>query len=344
MGSDRALINRRNVKADPEDAYRPDRDFLEIVIKARVITAVHLVIGFDNKEGQPNKCPLPDNIASQSKQLKLSYLMKAALLIVDKFVFGDDSFNRLLESVLTNQQMQDAQDQQPRTPDGRFPCRFPGCRFSFKYDGASRRRHELTHDPPPEIPASSVTKKPSSNSQSSEAKNVGCKGENDDDVYNYNCALLADGLLFLNFLDAVKEGDGKRLMKQYQYMMLYCRADGQGSPKYALECLYQSFLVEALLSPRDCERFIWNRSVNTYGGTGNNMAHDLEVEHSNRFVKTSIMNLGPNVSEKSVTRICQSEKAVRSILSNVDKSLCCVTKSGKHTKSSEAGGLNELVV
>jgi hypothetical protein len=83
-----------------------------------VITAAHLVIGFDNKEGQPKKCPLSDNIASKSKQL-----------IVDTFLFADDFFNRLLDSVLNNQQMQDAQDEQPRTPDGRFPCRFPGCRF-----------------------------------------------------------------------------------------------------------------------------------------------------------------------------------------------------------------------
>ena len=56
-----------------------------------------------------------------------------------------------------------------------------------------------------------------------------------DDVFNYNCALLADGLFFLNFLDAVSEGDGFRLITQYKYMMLYCRADGHHSNKYALE-------------------------------------------------------------------------------------------------------------
>ena len=31
--------------------------------------------------------------------------------------------------------------------------------------------------------------------------------EDSDDVYNYNCALVS-GLLFMNFLDAIAEGDG----------------------------------------------------------------------------------------------------------------------------------------
>ena len=53
-------------------------------------------------------------------------------------------------------------------------------------------------------------------------------------MYNYNCALLADGLFFVNFLEAIKVGDGLKLMRQYKYMLLYCRADGQGSNKYAV--------------------------------------------------------------------------------------------------------------
>ena len=46
----------------------------------------------------------------------------------------------------------------------------------------------------------------------------------DDDVYNYKCALLADCFLFFNFLDAIKEGDEERIMLQYKYIMLYCKA------------------------------------------------------------------------------------------------------------------------
>ncbi|CAH3030532.1 unnamed protein product [Porites evermanni] len=45
--------------------------------------------------------------------------------------------------------------------------------------------------------------------------------------------------LFFNFLNAIKEGGGAWIMRQYKYIMLYCKADGSHSTKYALECLYQ---------------------------------------------------------------------------------------------------------
>ena len=149
-----------------------------------------------------------------------------------------------------------------------------------------------------------------------------------DDVYNYNCALLADALFFLNFLDTVSEGDGFRLITQYKYMMLYCRADGHHSNKYALECLYQAFCVNALLSPRDCERFVWNRSVNNKGGRGKNIPLDLEVEHSNLFNKAAIRNLGANVTEKAVQRIGFSEGGTANMTASVDESLNRLIGSG----------------
>ena len=64
-------------------------------------------------------------------------------------------------------------------------------------------------------------------------------------------------------------------------MLLFCKADGQASNKYALESLYQSFLVHSVLSPRESERLVWNLGVNNKGGRGNNIPSDLEVEHSN---------------------------------------------------------------
>ena len=110
MYSDRTLINRRNVKAEPQSAYRPDRDFLEIVIKSRVIAAAMLQLGFTGKCSQPSKFPLPDNLHKQSK---LQYLHNAAALILDKFVFDDKSVNELLDQILTMQQRQDTADEQP---------------------------------------------------------------------------------------------------------------------------------------------------------------------------------------------------------------------------------------
>ena len=104
----------------------------------------------------------------------------------------------------------------------------------------------MTHNPLPvsSCDASSSASQPSSSMLRESSKSTSSKDKPDDDVYNYNCALLADGLVFLNFLDAVSEGDGLRLMRQYKYMLLYYRADGHHSNKYSSECLYQSFCIK----------------------------------------------------------------------------------------------------
>ena len=125
--------------------------------------------------------------------------------------------------------------------------------------------------------------------------------------------------------------------------MLYCKADGTHSTKYSLECLYQFFLVYALLSPRDSERIIWNRSVNNHGKKGANIPLHEATEHSNNFVKQSIKNLGPNLTEQVISRICKAESSTSSILQNLDKSLQRHGRSGKNSQPSEERDLNELI-
>ena len=273
------------------------------------------VLGFENKSGQPKNFPLPEDLDDESKLSKQQYLHKAAGKIVDELVFTHSSVEKAISDCIS------IQDNSER----RFPCRFPGCPQTFKYDGKRRQTHEMSHDPPP-IPEQQPP-----------------KSGPEDDIYSYNCAFLEEGLFFMNFLDAVKEGDGARIVRQYKFLLLLCKADGQHSTKYALECLYQAFLIESLLSPREKERFVWNRSVNTSGGVGKNVPLDLDVEHSNRFLKQSIKNLGPNITEKAISRICHAEAGARCITDNIDTCVRKITMSGKHTQSSVEKDLMTLL-
>ena len=128
--------------------------------------------------------------------------------------------NDLVNHVVTEEERDEILNRQELTPEGRFPCRYPGCERSFKYNGKSRRTHELTHDPPVQIEDEATLLFSSTpNPTPSECKQV-------DDVFNYNCALLTDGFLFFNFLDAIKEGDGLRIMNeavQVYYAVLQIR-------------------------------------------------------------------------------------------------------------------------
>ena len=161
-------------------------------------------------------------------------------------------------------------------------------------------------------------------------------------MFNYNAAILSEGLFFLNFLDAVSEGDGMRIIRQYKYLMLLCKADDPHSVKYALERLYQLILTNSL-SEKEAEIFVWNRTVNNHGGRGNNTLHDLEVEHSNNFNKQGYGNLRVNLTEKAVTRICQAEKPIKAVIGMVDKILQRSIRSGKHVQHFPVVDQDELV-
>lgn len=339
MYSDRSLINRRNVTSDAKNSYRANRDFLMTIIKSRVVVGAMKVIGFKSKDGNPENFPLPNNPDAMTKAEKLNYLLELSAKIVDELVYTNRSVEIVTSGLIKEQQIAEIKKNQNLTADGRFPCRFPGCKRSFKYDGRSRRNHEQLHGL--QTPDTRDYELEDRTNASATPDAPGMHMINDD-IFSYNCALLTDGLFFLNFLDAIKEGDGARLMRQYKYLMLYCKADSHSS-KYALECLHQLFTTMALLSPRDSERFVWNRFVNNANMRGTNIPLDLDVEHSNNVVKQGIKNLGPNLTEKSISRICNAESATRTITEKLDAALQQLKKSGRHANVSTNKDVEVLI-
>jgi len=96
------------------------------------------------------------------------------------------------------------------------------------------------------------------------------------------------------------------------------------------------------LSPRDSERFTWNRFTNNHGKKGTNIPLDEATEHSNNYVKQAIINLGPNLTEAAISRICKAESSTSSILESFDESLKRHGKSEKHYDPSKERDLHEL--
>ena len=324
------------MKEDPHTAYKADCDFLVLEVTSCVIAASYKVLGLTSRADKPKIFPIPEDINEWSKLKKLQFLHKAAAKIVDEMVVDKEMMDASIKTKISLQELQEIHNQMELNEDRRFPCRFPGCLLSFKYNGKSRKKHEMKHDPPVEVPVvqqSMMATNPASTSLP--------KGP--DDIFNYNTALMAEGLYCLNFLDAVSEGDGIRIIRQYKYLMLLCKADRSHSVKYALECLYQLLLVNGTLSKRESEIFTWNRSVNNHGGVGRNIPLDIEVEHSNKHVKEGIRNLVVNVTEPAITRIAKAERSVRGIVDKVDKSLHRAICSGKPSINLSTADLDELV-
>ena len=146
--SDRTLLNRRNVTGDPHSSYRANRDFLHNIFHSRLITAAMTVLGFADKSSAPAHYPLLKDMEKMRKAEKIEFLHTISEKVVDSFIFqSGEELQKLVDGVLTEEE-KDILQQQELTAEGRFPCRFPGCNKSFKYNGKTRSNHELSHDPP----------------------------------------------------------------------------------------------------------------------------------------------------------------------------------------------------
>jgi hypothetical protein len=162
-------------------------------------------------------------------------------------------------------------------------------------------------------------------------------------MYNYQCSFLEYAMIILNFFDAIKEGDGKRIVRCWTFQLPYLRND-HGSPKYALEALTLVFQVSALLSPRDAHRLVWNRSACTKAGFGNNIPLDPSLEFHNGLLKEVVKKLGPNANNpKSINRYCRAVNVTKVMLENFDREISLAKGSGKHIKTSTLRDLHKLV-
>ena len=45
-----------------------------------------------------------------------------------------------------------------------------------------------------------------------------------DDVRKYQLALLEYGMLYLNFCDAISEGDGLRILRCWKFVLMFLKA------------------------------------------------------------------------------------------------------------------------
>ncbi len=103
------------------------------------------IIGFENKDGNPVNFPMQKNADMMTKAEKLNYLLEMSAKIVDELIYTNSSIEVLTSGIISEQERAEIQRKQNLTADGRFPCRFPSCECSFKYDGKSRRSHEQQH-------------------------------------------------------------------------------------------------------------------------------------------------------------------------------------------------------
>lgn len=113
-------------------------------------------------------------------------------------------------------------------------------------------------------------------------------------AYGYGLDILNLGLMWHGFHDAVREGDGERIIRYWKFLLPVFHHSGRRN--YSIEA-FNLLIQMTILSPRKVAEIKWNRTVNTVGRRGHNVPCDLHMEHLNRRLKFMMANLGSNISK-----------------------------------------------
>ena len=148
------------------------------------------------------------------------------------------------------------------------------------------------------------------------AFNADRKVDHQDHVHEYAKEIMSLGLFYMEYQDAIREGDGDRVFNCWKYMLIMFRATSHWN--YALEAFTLLAQYQWLLPERQAMQLKQSRFINTQGRIGCNIPCDMYMEHLNRMVKASIANLGANKTPKSIEKVGKCIGPIDEIIRSFD--------------------------
>ena len=152
-----------------------------------------------------------------------------------------------------------------------------------------------------------------------------------DGVLSYGKKFLGLGCFYLEYQDAIREGDGLRVLRCWRYLLPIFF--GMGRTNYSCEALNMLY-QELTLPPYLSNQLIWSCFVNTHGIPGRNIAGDLYMEHLNRIAKDAIKSLGANKTERAIKRVGKVIGTIAPLLQSFDVEYKVKKVSGAHKRAS----------
>lgn len=140
-----------------------------------------------------------------------------------------------------------------------------------------------------------------------------------DGVLNYANEIMSLGIFYLNYKDAIREGDGSRVLVCWKFLLPIFKVSDRRN--YSLEVLRMLYSYYYILSPRQKHQLLWSRFVNVHGLPGHNIPCDLHMEHLNRVCKQAIQGIGAKKTKESVVRIGKALGPLAEVTTNFDKSV-----------------------
>ena len=164
----------------------------------------------------------------------------------------------------------------------------------------------------------------------------------EDGVMNYGLQILQMGFVLMQSYDTEKEGDGNRSLLLWKILLLYFRSRARGMT-YAFKAMRYITMTKAIYTERPAHKILHGQFVNMKGGTGNNCANDLKMEHMVRNNKVVLNGLCGNKTLKAIQRNTSAAYGVQQIVRNFDNQTTVSPDSSAHTHANKAEDDKEMI-
>ena len=145
------------------------------------------------------------------------------------------------------------------------------------------------------------------------------------------------GTFYLEFSDAIREGDGERVLRCWRYLLPICKSADRRN--YAFEVINMLRQYEFDLPPRQAQELLYSRFISTHARPGHNIPEDMHQEHLNRIIKDAIRGLGANKTEPAIVRAGKALGTLEPVLRQFDEENNVKKPHGAHkTPSAEKDG------
>lgn len=158
------------------------------------------------------------------------------------------------------------------------------------------------------------------------------KSNKSDELHLYTTELFTLALVWHCYHDAIKEGDGDRVIDIWKFLLIIFKKAGRKN--YSKEALQLLVNYHFLFSDRLAEQLKWSRFINTTGLPGANKPCDLHMEHLNRQLKGSLRNLHSNIGGRQITRAGKALGVVHDIETRFRSGVKAVKNSARHQRPS----------
>ena len=160
-----------------------------------------------------------------------------------------------------------------------------------------------------------------------------------DKVYLYAMEFLTLALVWHGFHDAIKEGDGNRILRYWKFLLIIFKSSRNYN--YAKDAVNPLLSHRYLLSDRKAAQLLWSRTINTKGRQGCNIPMDLHMEHLNRTLK-SILSTG-RYQPKAIVKAAKSVRTIHKVCEVFKKETSDASTSDKHPYPAFTKDFNEVL-